>query len=90
MEVLTALQEADRVCQDSQDKKQQRQIVEGNKMILDQARSIEKIGALPGAVVTVKVDHRAVSHAYGVVGVLLELTPWWCHKGCYQDRHYMS
>lgn len=73
-EEATPLREADRVRQHSQEKRRLRQITQGNKMIRTQAQSIAKLGASPGAVVTVKVDHRAVSHAYGVVGVIMELT----------------
>jgi hypothetical protein len=73
-EEATPLRVADRVRQHSQEKRRLRQIAQGNKMIRTQAQSIAKLGASPGAVVTVKVDHRAVSHAYGVVGVIMELT----------------
>jgi hypothetical protein len=41
---------------------------------LGKGTSTEKLGASPGAFVTVKVDHRAVSHAYEVVGVILKVT----------------
>ena len=73
-EEATPLREADPVRQDLHKKRRLSQIVQDNKMIQTQAQSIEKLGASPGAVVTVKVDHRVVSHLYGVVVVIMELT----------------
>jgi hypothetical protein len=47
---------------DSQEKRQQRQIEQDNEIVEVQGHFIEKLGATLGAVVTIKVDHRVVSH----------------------------
>jgi hypothetical protein len=44
-------------------------------MIHQQGKNIESQGGSPGAVVVIQVDYRAVSHAIGIVGVLLDYCP---------------
>ena len=45
-------------------------------MIWMQGSNIAKKGAAPGAVVTVKVDHRVVSHAIGIVGIIYQISKY--------------
>ena len=69
----TPLRESDRVCPESQEKKRQRQLKQGNKMMWTQEKSIKELGATPGAVVIVKVDHQAVSHTIRIVGIIIQV-----------------
>jgi hypothetical protein len=71
----TPLRQADVVRADSQERKRKAQLVQATRMMKQQGRDCTSRGAAPGAVVTVKVDHRAVSHAVGIVGIIYKLGP---------------
>jgi hypothetical protein len=73
-EVGTPLQEADHVRTLSQEKRQQRQKEQGKRMKRMQGNKIVKLVALLGAAVAVKVDHQAVPHVYGILGVIYKIT----------------
>ena len=42
-------------------------------MIRTQGKSIKDLRLTPGAVVIVQVDHRAVSHNIGIVGIIIQV-----------------
>ena len=73
LEKKTPLRDTDRAQAESQEKRRQLQLKQGNKMIWDQEKSMKLKGATPGAVVVVKVDYRAVSHAIRIVGIIYKI-----------------
>ena len=73
MDKNSLLREADRHRSLSQEMKCLGLIQQGHKMICIQGESIEMLGASSGAVVIVKVDYHAASHAIGIVGVNFQM-----------------
>ncbi len=73
MDQETPLRDADQVRSESNEKKRMAQISQANRMIHQQGNDIANQGESPGAVVVVQVDYRAVSHAIGIVGVIIQI-----------------
>jgi hypothetical protein len=71
----TPLRQADVIRSDSQEQKRKAQLKQATRMMNQQGRDVTSRGAAPGAVVTVKVDHRAVSHVVGIVGIIYKIGP---------------
>jgi len=71
----TPLRHADVMRSDSQERKRKAQLKQATRMMKQQGQDVTSRGAAPGAVVTVKVDYRAVSHAVGIVGIIYKLGP---------------
>ena len=71
-EEKTPLRDTDRVRQESQEMRRQSQLAQANRMMKAQGNQLTQEGCGPGAVVTVLVDYRAVSHGIGIVGVVLQ------------------
>ena len=66
----TPLRTTDQYRTESQEKKRKNQEEQAKRMMRTQGQDIASRGGAPGAVVTVKCDYRAVSHAIGIVGVI--------------------
>jgi hypothetical protein len=61
----------------------------GKKMKRMQQNEIMKLGVLLGAVVTVKVDHQAVTIVYGIERIHLQNHRCWSSTGCHCVRTSM-
>jgi hypothetical protein len=72
----TPLRLADTRWSESQEKKQDNQRNQAKRMIKAQGKDIADKGAAPGAVVTVKCDEHAVSHAIGIVGIIYQMSKY--------------
>jgi hypothetical protein len=72
----TPLRLADTRWSESQEKKRDNQRKQAKRMIKAQGKDIANKGAAPGAVVTVKCDERAVSHAIGIVGIIYQMSKY--------------
>ena len=71
----TPLRDADRHREESQEKKRMGQLQQAEKMKRQYESQILSEGCGPGAVVTVLVDYRAVSHGIGIVGIVYQFSP---------------
>ena len=71
----TPLRHADVHRSDSQERKRNAQLKQATRMMKQQGQHVAASGAGPGAIVTVKVDHRSVSHAIGIVGIIYKIGP---------------
>jgi len=71
----TPLRDADRHREESQEKKRMGQLKQAEKMKRQYESQILSEGCGPGAVVTVLVDYRAVSHGIGIVGIVYQFNP---------------
>ena len=64
---------ADKMRSISQEKKRDSQIKQAARMVATRSKDIEKKGVGIGAVVTVILDHRAISHSIGIVGIVYKM-----------------
>jgi hypothetical protein len=71
----TPLRESDRHRDESQEKKRLGQLQQAEKMKRRYNDQIVSEGCGPGAVVTLLVDYRAVSHGIGIVGIVYQFSP---------------
>jgi hypothetical protein len=71
----TPLRDANRIREESQEKRRLAQLQQAEKMKRLYNSQIVSEGCGPGAVVTVLVDYRTVSHGIGIVGIVYQFSP---------------
>ncbi len=70
----TPIRLSDQLWSESKEKQHESQREQAAKMIKTQGKDIANKGAAPGAVFTVQCDYHAVSHSFGIVGVIYKVS----------------